>query len=192
MSDYSQPDFYRFNKDSLDLIQYLLGLNLTPLRILDLGAGSGILGIELSRLLNPQQLTLVELQEEYRPHIIENLNKFLSAKIKMDVIVSSFAEWDSDTLYDLIVCNPPYYLPGRGEVSENLKRAKARSFLVDCWHILLGKIKKQLSSSGAAFIVIKEEKILREEIERNLKTFALKSHFHSRSGIYIIELSHLD
>jgi tRNA1(Val) A37 N6-methylase TrmN6 len=58
--DYSQPDYYRFNSDSITLVNYLLKSMGPTESILDLGAGCGIIGIELARYLSPQKLRITK------------------------------------------------------------------------------------------------------------------------------------
>ncbi len=73
--DYDQPEFYRFNEDSLKLVKWVLLRVSSAQTILDLGAGSGIIGIELSRVLLPSKLTLVEVRQEYSAHLDTNIKK---------------------------------------------------------------------------------------------------------------------
>lgn len=68
--DYSQPDFYRFNEDSTKLVAFIQNhLKKTPQSIIDLGAGCGVIGIELKKLYHEAYLTLVEGQSEFLPYL---------------------------------------------------------------------------------------------------------------------------
>lgn len=163
--DYSQPDFYRFNSDSIDLIKWIQDRKIKPKNILDLGAGCGILGIELSRHLGPQRVTLVELQEDFRIHLEKNCHLFLNPDVEAEIMVSSFANFKSLQQFDLIVCNPPYYLPGRGELPRKPQRALARTFLQDSWIDLLQSIRIHLAPQGRCYLVLKKESSLLEQVE---------------------------
>lgn len=165
MTDYLQPDFYRFNEDSIKLVKYV-ALKVTEAKsILDLGAGSGIIGIELSNILKPKDLTLLEVQPEWNEYLQHNVEHFLNSETKAQIVESSFANWEPDKKYDLIVCNPPYYLPGHGQPNADKRKAIARSFMIDGWKELLDLIARALTPEGRAFLVVKNEKQILKEIK---------------------------
>jgi tRNA1Val (adenine37-N6)-methyltransferase len=176
MNDYSQPEFYRFNEDSILLVKFIQDLDLSPLNILDLGAGCGVIGIELARSLMPSHLALVEAQSDYLPHLQKNIELFLPPKVSSQVIISSFGEFQSVSRYDLIVANPPYYLPGHGRPSPDSRRAIARSFLLDDWRFFLNLINLTLSNQGWAYVIIKNDLVVLDLIKLNLQQLKLKIH----------------
>jgi len=122
MNDYLQPDFYRFNEDSLLLVEKIKNKITNAHSILDIGAGCGVIGIELSKYFRPKKLHLLELQNEYAFYLKENI-KMLEAEIDAEVFISNLSRWTRTIRYDLIVCNPPYYLPGRGQISKDSQRS---------------------------------------------------------------------
>jgi tRNA1(Val) A37 N6-methylase TrmN6 len=164
--DYSQPCFYKFNSDSFDLIDYVLKNIPTVHAILDLGAGCGVIGIEIAKRSSARHLTLVELQTEYKNYIEDNCKKFLRDETQVEIAISSFQDYQSVKKFDLIVCNPPYYLPGHGELPKIPQRALARTFLVDDWMILVRKIAQSLTVDGSALIVLKNDENLIKEIAK--------------------------
>lgn len=190
--DYSQPDFYRFNEDSTALIRWVQNSGLSPAKILDLGAGSGILGIELARFLKPQTLTLVEVQDEFRPFLEINADRFLPSSVSHVIVMKRFSDYSSPDKFDLIVCNPPYYLPGKGEVSKNRNRAVARSFMIDSWSVLLKKISELLTSEGRAFIVLKSDESLFKMITEEIRDLNLSVQKNELNTVMIMELFRLD
>ncbi len=190
--DYSQPDFYRFNEDSTALIKWVRDSGLAPQSILDLGAGSGILGIELARILKPQSLTLVEVQDEFLPFLKINTDRFLPPSVTPVIVMKMFSHYSSIDKFDLIVCNPPYYLPGKGEVSKNPNRAIARSFVIDSWSVLLKKISELLASEGRAFIVLKSDATLFKMISHEIKDLNLNVKKNELSTVMILELFRLN
>jgi tRNA1Val (adenine37-N6)-methyltransferase len=190
--DYSQPDFYRFNEDSIKLVKWIQTTGLKPRRILDLGAGSGIIGIELARVLNPQELTLVELQGEFLPNLASNCQNFLPNSISHSIVISSFLDFTDPEKFDLIVCNPPYYLPGKGELSKNPNRAMARSFVVDSWVILLRKVGELMTPGGKTFFVLKNDQTLFESIRLEAQPLDLSVKKYDIDSIMILELFRLD
>lgn len=166
--DYSQPNFYKFNQDSLRLVSFVRERLSHAHSILDLGAGSGVIGIELSRKLDTKSLTMLEVQQDYEKHLYTNIARFSPLGLSTQVLIQSFKDFHPTTRFDLIVCNPPYYLPGRGELSADPKRALARSFIQDTWEILLGKVDQSLSDEGRCFFVLKQDEFLFEYIKKQL------------------------
>lgn len=189
MSDYFQPDFYRFNEDSLRLVKWVRAKTSSASHILDLGAGSGIIGIELARTLQPKILELVELQSDFIPFIRQNSDMFLDQDTRIRISESSFREWIPANKFDLIVSNPPYFLPGHGEQSHDPRKGIARSFLRDSWEILLDTIERSLSDEGKSFLVIRKDPRIVKEIEKAGRS--LKIQFTEEDHLLIVELARL-
>lgn len=191
MSDYKQPDFYRFNSDSLILVQWIIDRGLFGKSILDLGAGCGVIGIELAIHLKPIQLTSLELQNDFLPYLKMN-SELLVPGLNHRIFSCSFAEWKPDTKYDLIVSNPPYYLPDSGQPSSDVRRGIARTFSIDGWPSLLECIERSLSLEGKAFIVLKNEKKTLELIRRVLLKSELQLKEEVISDLVVLELVRLN
>ncbi len=155
MNDYAQPEFYRFNEDSIKLLRWISEEVKTLTSILDLGAGCGILGYELARVFKARTLHLVELQNDFIPYL--KTNSVFAPEATVTIECTSYGNFCSKLKYDLVVANPPYYLPESGKLPEDQRRAKARSFLVDSWHDLLNAMSESLSSRGYGFLVIKND-----------------------------------
>lgn len=190
MTDYQQPHFYRFNQDSLLLVKWILKKEIRPQHILDLGAGSGIIGIELANALAPETLTLLELQQDYLPYLESNLLNMKQGEYAASIQIKSFGEWKSKMTYDLIVANPPYYLPGHGEASQDPRKGMARSFIVDDWSVLLQRIREGLTADGTGYLVIKNEKTILEQVRKSLNGLKLQEHLVE--GVVILELTRLN
>ena len=190
MTDYLQPDFYRFNEDSLRLVKRVLGETQSAVNILDLGAGSGVIGIELARILKPRLVTLVELQKDFIPYLQKNCEIFLGEEVNFEIVESNFSSWNTSLKYDLIVANPPYFLPGHGERSQDERKGMARSFIRDDWKILLEKIHDVLALNGKAFLVVRKDSRIRQEIEKAGRHFRLS--FIEEEHLYFVELTRLN
>lgn len=190
MSDYAQPDFYRFNEDSISLINFVKSYIKDAKAILDLGAGSGIIGIEIANSLKASKLTLVEYQADFMPYLHQNIKDFLTPGISANVLQESFGTFISSEKFDLIVSNPPYYLKGEGEASKDPRRGLARSFQHEGWGELLSAIQCALAPSGKAFIVVKDHPRIRSEVQKSLNELLLL--IHEKNKILILELSRLD
>ena len=192
IKDYSQPDFYRFNSDSLALIDWICGKKMCSRRVLDLGAGCGIIGIELAQKLEMDKLTLIELQRDYEEHLKRNLKLYLPKKIELEILWTAFSELNLVESYELIVCNPPYYLPGHGQTSKDERRMIARSFIRDSWRHLLDIVDRYLSEEGEAIFVIKNDRMILETIFKELKDFKLNFKVHEARDLVFLEILRLN
>lgn len=191
MSDYSQPSFLKFGHDSLDLVKRVLSEISQAQHLLDLGAGCGVIGIELANKLNSETLTLLELQSDYLPFLQVNLKEQLHVSCETRIEISSFGEWHTDQKFDLIVSNPPYYLSGHGRPSPDDRRQKARSFEVDGHAVFLNLIEKGLSTNGRAYIVIKAEDLILKEMQKHLPASLVMEH-EQHQEVYFLKLSRLN
>ncbi len=156
-NDYLQPDFYRFNEDSLKLVAWIKKECRVATQILDLGAGCGILGIELAKHYHPEKVSFLEVQKEFEPFLRQNISRFLDHGLATTISINSFSDQTQLGPVDLIVCNPPYYLPEKGKMSPDPNRAIAKMFVKDGWPILLRCIEKKLTKNGKGYLVIKND-----------------------------------
>ncbi|MGE3608792.1 MAG: methyltransferase [Bacteriovoracaceae bacterium] len=173
MNDYCQPSFYRFNSDSLKLVEFIKNRVSKSHSILDLGAGCGIIGIELAKYYFPVNLILLELQNDFLPSLEKNLQEYLPRETKGEIIISSFSNFKAQRKFDLVVSNPPYYLPKHGEPSSDRRRGLARSFIQDNWTIFLRLLRESLNPEGEGFVVIKNDKVILEEVRQSVLTSSL-------------------
>ncbi|MBF0312235.1 MAG: methyltransferase [Oligoflexia bacterium] len=165
IKDYISPDFYRFNQDSIMVAKlaakYLLGseekVKIKTLKILDLGAGNGVIGIELARSLVATlptislELHFCELQPEFIPFIEENCHHFANT-IPKRIFNCSFSEFDGGHSYDIIVSNPPYFSVGAGKISpKGLQRNICRFFVRDSMAEFLQTIDRSLAPHPRSF-----------------------------------------
>lgn len=169
MSDYQQPEFYRFNEDSLLLVKEIVAEIPKAMNVLDVGAGSGIIGIEIANKLHIPLVHFIELQKEWGPYLTVNIKDQLKYA-QSEIFWTSIGEWVPKMRYDLIAGNPPYYLPGKGKLSPDAVRGKCRMFLKDSWRVLLEKAAGSLSPQGCAwFVTLKENQNYIEKMSGNLK-----------------------
>jgi tRNA1(Val) A37 N6-methylase TrmN6 len=188
MNDYAQPDFYKFNQDSIALINHLKIKHLFPKSILDLGAGCGIIGIELQKKFNSFDLALVEAQHEFREYLEINLKGFGLKESNQSLIIESFSGFFLEKKFDLIVSNPPYFLPGTGKSSSSSNRDTCRHFRIDSIEILLNCIHRHLSYDGMACLVFRRGL----DIVRNLYHPGLETRLIHEGELIFVELIHLN
>ncbi|MBF0487839.1 MAG: tRNA1(Val) (adenine(37)-N6)-methyltransferase [Nitrospirae bacterium] len=117
---------YRFSIDALLLADFVNPKN--PRRIVDLGAGSGIVGILLAKKYPTAFVHLIELQRslyELANKNVELNNVTERLKIHNLNINDIYGNISSNT-FDLAVSNPPYRRLQSGELNPDDEKAAAR------------------------------------------------------------------
>ena len=126
----SQPrSGYRFNVDSLLLADFASrSLPEDPAgRILDLGAGCGVVGLLLARRSPGLQVTLVEIQQELACLARHNAGvNGLQERVEVlnEDLRTLELRWPERP--SLAVCNPPFYRVGQGRLNPDPQAAMAR------------------------------------------------------------------
>jgi len=94
-----------------------------PLRILDIGTGTGVIALMLAQRFPLAQIDAVEIdaQAAYQAEI--NFQNSTFSK-RISVFNSSFEAIEGDSRYDLIVSNPPFYINSLHTPNERKKVAK--------------------------------------------------------------------
>ena len=166
MSDYLQPHFYRFSEDSIQLAQFALeNLRQSPPRnILDIGAGCGVVGIELIRQGELRSsLTALEYQEGFFESLNHNLDVFLE-DTDYQVIHSQIGKFNPNIKFDCIVCNPPYFAANTGRVSPDGEKQICRTLEIESIETFLKKIVELKSPKGKAFLTFPNQDAKRKDI----------------------------
>lgn len=167
--DYFQPSEYKFSLDSVFLAQKVGQLiknedSLSHWRVLDLCAGCGIIGLELS--LHVKELCTIdflEIQDIYMSYFDKNLDmiypnprtkKFEFLHINYQKLTHSKFE----NTYDLIVSNPPYFFKDEGLLSPSEFKNRCRFFIDSSFEYLIEGIYNSLKPSKSAFILVRSGK----------------------------------
>lgn len=120
---------YRFSIDSV-LLAHFVSLRRGP--VIDLGAGCGIITRLLARRGFTGPFTAVEINPQAFYCCQQNL-----ASINARLLLHDARQPHQQLIpqsFSLLICNPPFALPGRGRISPNRDRADARhqlSFTMD-------------------------------------------------------------
>lgn len=101
-------DGYRYNSDTIMLYHFALKLKLRG-EILEVGAGSGVLGLLLKREFEKANVTLMDIQKENAELCKYNA---VANSLNCDIIHTDFREYRSDKRFDTIISNPPFYHDG--------------------------------------------------------------------------------
>lgn len=175
--DYHQPRFYHFSEDSIWLSKKASELSPNACSVLDIGCGSGVVGIEtLNRLKSPKELILLEPQVEFLEYIQNNL-EFIERNIEVEIVNQTLERFNPGRKYDLIVSNPPYFNPKESRPSRDINRLKCRTFenlnLFDFVQIAIG----HLNPSGEFYFLARQENPDVKKILSELKGFKVIDQF---------------
>jgi tRNA1(Val) A37 N6-methylase TrmN6 len=111
-----QPAAYRFGPESLLLPDAFGGIESVgqATSIVDIGCGSGVLGLTLARIWNTDMLWLVDVQQEMLEVAQQNA---AIAEREATLVNADVRCWRPGRSFDVVVANPPFFAPGDGEES---------------------------------------------------------------------------
>ena len=121
-----EKNSYRYNLDSFLLFDFVRGAKLKG-RVLDVGCGCGIIGILLKASYANIALSLLDFMKKNCELASLNLSQ---NKIEAEILCEDFSSFKSETKFDAIVSNPPFYREEALKAKNELKqRARSSSFL---------------------------------------------------------------
>jgi len=113
---YQPQDGYCYNSDSVFLSDFINHFKPKG-RVLDVGAGCGIVGLLVARDNPKVQLEAVEKQDVFVEYATINARV---NKIPYKIHHKNFLELDECTKYDYIISNPPFYPSGATKSSNEM------------------------------------------------------------------------
>ncbi|WP_350284646.1 methyltransferase [uncultured Croceitalea sp.] len=141
-----------------------------PNTVLDIGAGTGVIALQLAQRSHAEVIDAIELDEDAYEQCVENFeaSDWGDRLFCYHASVQEFAE-EMDETYDLIVSNPPFYVEDVS--SGNSARDRARQANTMPFEVLLASAVKLLGDDGefAVIVPFKEE----AHITQLAKTFGL-------------------
>lgn len=111
---FQYKDGYKYNSDSLVLYDFISSLNPKGL-VLDVGSGSGIVGLLLKRAFSKIILTQVDIQSL---HVDLTRKSAKQNELDSEVLHVDIRQYKFKEKFDFIVTNPPFYDKG-SQKSEN-------------------------------------------------------------------------
>ena len=113
---YQPEKGYRYNSDSLFLYDFISSFQPRG-RMLDVGAGSGVVGLLVARDHPKVILEAVEVQERFLFLAAKNAEV---NKIDYRVHATDFLAFEDDKGFDYIVSNPPFYHEGASRSEDSM------------------------------------------------------------------------
>lgn len=136
-----------------------VSLKNTPTSILDIGAGTGLIALQMAQRSYAETIDAIELDNDAYEQCVENFeaSQWADRLFCYHASLQEFAEELEET-YDLIISNPPFYTEDVSTGNESRDKARQNSSLP--FEELLEGVKKLLSNKGsfATIIPFKEEK----------------------------------
>lgn len=168
--NYSQPDDYRLSHDSVflawEVFNLTKNLDLKGKRVLDVCAGSGIVGMDFLFHRRAQGLSLpdcadfLEIQEVYQEHFFENIKRLGSLSTELHFLNINYDILETEKFfkqYDIIIGNPPYFLPTQGKKSDNEFKNRCRFFLDSGLTNLINAVCCSLKTNCSAYLLLREQ-----------------------------------
>lgn len=136
--------------------------NQKNLKIVDLGSGSGCIGLTLGLELTQSEVFLIEKSKDAFLYLQKNFNMLIHPEDqpRFHLINSSVEEWKIEEKFDVIVANPPYIDSNDLEISAEVKKFEPEEALfsenqgladIKSW---LDFVIKHLSSNGLCLFEI--------------------------------------
>jgi len=142
-------------------------------RAIDLCAGCGVVGLELSYYLDwIRHFDFLEIQPVFRESFEANLEITNKSNRDYQFLEAHFNALHSETLretYDLIVANPPYFRPLEGHASPNQVRQRARFFESATPSELFRAVESGLKPGGRAYLLVRPGEPHGRDLETELK-----------------------
>ncbi|WP_412474105.1 methyltransferase [Halobacteriovorax sp. YZS-1-1] len=186
ITDYSQPSFYHFSRDSIELAncvaEHIEFHELVVDKVADLCCGCGVIGLEIlqkleEELLNSiKEIHFVEVQDDYNSHLHRNIEivKREINGLEYQVHFENILQFNTVKDFDLIVMNPPYFKNGHGRSSENEKKRTCREYSGDELKSYIVHAANLLSQNGVLFFVCREDEQLKELLSGISKNYYIE------------------
>lgn len=180
---YSQPEDYHFSLDSIQAPKVIANricneANLADWQVLDLCAGCGVMGFELSwHLPELKNFHFLEVQDVYLEHFKKNIQIVNRPEVNFTFHLQNYAglirqepmpRQEHKAAYDLVVCNPPYFRIDQGKLSPSEFKNRCRFFIDSDFNQLLETVLWVLKPKGQAYLLLRSLKDHGRSVEEDL------------------------
>lgn len=138
---------HKIGTDAMVLGSLVRGKNVA--HVLDVGAGSGVLGLMMAQNFENSLITCLEIDPSSYEECVFNVNSSVfHDRIKTDNL--DILQYQSPVRYDIIVCNPPYYLSNNPSNVENQLQKHITLSVLQSW---FEKWQTLLSDEGQLWLI---------------------------------------
>lgn len=134
----------------------------TPSNILDIGSGTGLIALMCAQRFPKAHITAIEPEENAYYQAKENIDNSLFCN-QINLINTSLQSFKNSAVYDLIVCNPPFYTADTQAKGKTRQLARHASNLP--LDIILNFAVKYLSKNGSICLILPANML--QQIEEN-------------------------
>ena len=122
-------------------------------KILDIGAGTGLLSLLLAQANNNATITAVEIEPAAATEAASNF-KLSPWADQLNLVHDDIRNFGNhaNTVYDIIITNPPFYEGDLKSPDEN-KNTAAHSTALP-WNLLIENVAKLLNDSGSFYVLV--------------------------------------
>ncbi len=151
-------EWFCFGIDSVLLSDFAKEIHKNS-KILDLGAGNGILELLLSAKIENSKITGIEVQEEVakmakRSVALNNLEE------RIEIRNMNIKDIKEDIKYDAVVCNPPYKEAETGLKHKNLTELIARHEVLASLEDFIRIASENVKEKGSLYMVNRPERLV--------------------------------
>ncbi len=162
--NYKQPEEYHFSLDSIHLARFVANQleshpDLRSFRVLDLCAGCGVIGIELSwHLREIQHIEFIEIQDVYTEYFYQNIETVNRPELQCHWHLLNYDElhdqkWEGQ--FDLTISNPPYFHVGHGMLSPSTFKNRCRFYIDSSFQSYIRALENSLAVNGKAYFLLR-------------------------------------
>ncbi len=124
-------------------------------RILDIGAGTGLLSLMTAQRFPQAHFTALEIYPEAAAQAAENVGNS-PFREQIEVVCTDVQEYNPEDLFDAIICNPPFFqnsLKGPEETRNRARHGDDDSLTLEA---LLEAAQRLLKSGGSLMLLLPE------------------------------------
>jgi len=140
-------------------------------KIIDLGTGTGIIGILLCAKVENCKVTGVEIQNDVYEMAKRSI-KLNKLEDKFELINDNINNLQEKNVYDAVVTNPPYKKLGTGIINENEKKLISRHEITATLEDFIKVSSKLLKENGSLYMVHRPDRLV--DIIENLRKYKLE------------------
>jgi len=152
-----KKDGFRFGEDAVMVSEFFKPTKNG--KLLDIGTGTGIISLILSRDPKVDNITSVEIQEEMASMAKRSVEKNHLIE-KIEVLNIDIKKLNRGNTYDYIVSNPPYMKSSNGKVNPHSMKAISRHEITLNLKELITESRRLLKPGGSLTLIYRSERMV--------------------------------